>query len=387
MTNVFYYKNLNIKEMNQEYKLQKIDLTNISKSLLLLTFLLFAFSCRNKSLSESEVNHLKHVTQQMVPPPGMPQFEEVDNEGPKIVDVTFEVQEKKIEVAPGDSVWAFTYNGTVPGPMIVVHQDDYIELTLKNPVTNPQMHNIDFHAATGAMGGGDISLVNPGQQVKFRFKCTRPGVFVYHCAPGGAMVPIHVASGMNGAIMVLPRDGLKDENGRLVKFDKAFYIVEQAFYLPKGKDSNIENISTVRESIQKTASSIRTLMPTNIVFNGREGSLTGKNALKAKVGDNVLIITAEANRDTRIHLIGGHADLYWPGGKFDNKPLVDNETWAIPGGSAAAVMYKFKEPGTYLLLNHNLIEAFDFGAIAQIKVDGDWDSTLMKQIQSPMPIR
>jgi nitrite reductase (NO-forming) len=101
----------------------------------------------------------------------------------------------------------------------------------------------------------------------------------------------------------------------------------------------------------------------------------------------VLFITSQANRDTRIHLIGGHADLYWPGGKFNNQPYTDLETWAIPGGSAAAALYKFREPGTYVYLNHNLIEAFAFGAIAQIKVEGEWDNSLMKQIEKPGPVK
>ena len=107
-----------------------------------------------------------------------------------------------------------TFNGSVPGPLMVVHQDDYVELTLINPDTNMLQHNIDFHAATGALGGGGLTLINPGEQVKLRFKATRAGVFVYHCAPGGPMIPWHVVSGMNGAIMVLPRDGLKDGNGK-----------------------------------------------------------------------------------------------------------------------------------------------------------------------------
>ncbi len=133
--------------------------------------------------------------------------------------------------------------------------------------------------------------------------------------------------------------------------------------------------------------SIKSLKPTNIVFNGKKGALLGPNALKAKVGEKVLFITSEANRDTRIHLIGGHADLYWPGGKFSNKPFTDFETWEIPGGSAAAALYKFREPGTYLLLDHNLIEAFAYDAIAQVKVEGKWDSSLMKVVhpQNPIP--
>lgn len=377
-----------------KFRFQKINLDDLIKLLLVFTFVMFLNACKNSHSTsvidetfKGDGDNLSRVTQEMVPPPMLPKFDQVDKDGPKIVQVTFVVQEKKIEVAPGDSIWAFTYNGTVPGPMIVVHQNDFVELTLKNPATNTQTHNIDFHASTGAMGGGDISLVNPGQQVIFRFRATKPGVFVYHCAPGGAMVPIHVVSGMNGAIMVLPREGLKDENGNLVTFDKAYYIAEQDYYLPKDKDGKTKNIATPQESIQEIGESIKTLKPTNIVFNGRQGALLGKNALTANVGEKVLIITSQANRDTRFHLIGGHADLYWPGGKFNNKPYTDFETWAVPAGSAAAVMYKFRQPGTYAFLNHNLIEAFDYGAIAQIKVTGNWDSSLMKQIQKPMPIK
>lgn len=363
-------------------------------SFFIIGLVMLLASCKNASTTsvvdqtyEGDGDNLSKVTQEMVAPPMLPKFDQVDKDGPKVVQVTFTVEEKKMEVAPGDSIWAFTFNGTVPGPMIVVHQGDFIELTLKNPATNTQTHNIDFHASTGAMGGGDLTLVNPGQQVKLRFRCTRPGVFVYHCAPGGRMVPIHVVSGMNGAIMVLPREGLKDENGNPITFDKAYYIVQQDYYLPKDKDGKILNFATPQESIQGIGESIKTLMPTNLPFNGHEGALLGPNALTAKVGDKVLFITAEANRDTRMHLIGGHADLYWPGGKFNNKPYTDFETWEVPGGSAAATLYKFREPGTYVLLDHNLIEAFDFGAMAQVKVEGKWDSTLMKQIEKPTAIK
>ncbi|HLT42144.1 MAG TPA: copper-containing nitrite reductase, partial [Sphingobacteriaceae bacterium] len=294
---------------------------------------------------------------------------------------------KKMEVAPGDSIWALTFNGSVPGPLIVVHQDDFVELTLKNPATNTMMHNIDFHAATGHMGGGDISEVNPGEEVTFRFRATRAGVFVYHCAPGGMMTPMHVVSGMNGAIMVLPREGLKDEVGNLVEYDKAFYIVEQDFYLPKNEDGSYKNIATANESMTEMATSIKTLIPSHIVFNGKRNSLTGQNSPVVNVGDNVLLISAQANRDTRLHLIGGHADLFWPGGKFNNTPYTDFETWHIPGGSAAAALYKFREPGTYAFVNHNLIEAIAFGAIATIKAEGEWDNTLMKEISKAGPIK
>jgi nitrite reductase (NO-forming) len=237
------------------------------------------------------------------------------------------------------------------------------------------------------MGGGDLTHVAPGQKVTFRFRAIKPGVFVYHCAPGGIMVALHVISGMNGAIMVLPKEGLKDENGNPVKYDKAYYVAQQDYYIPKDKNGNYKQYSTPAEGLGDLMESIRSLTPSHIVFNGTVGALTGDNALTANVGDKVLFITSSANRDTRIHIVGGHADLFWEGGAFGNKPLTDFETWPVPGGTAVAALYQFREPGTYLYTNHNLIEAFSFGAMAQIDIKGKWNDDLMKEVQKSGPIK
>ncbi|MGB8313950.1 MAG: multicopper oxidase domain-containing protein, partial [Aestuariivirga sp.] len=152
-----------------------------------------------------DISTLPRVKQAMVAPPFLPEHEQVAAGGPKIVEVTFTIEEKKIQIdGDGTEVWAFTYNGSVPGPMIVVHEGDYVELTLKNLATNLLEHNIDFHASTGALGGGALTKVLPGEQVVLRWKAVKQGVFVYHCAPGDVMIPYHVVHGMNGAVMVLP---------------------------------------------------------------------------------------------------------------------------------------------------------------------------------------
>ena len=136
--------------------------------------------------------------------------EQATKEGPKIVEFKLTMQEKEVVIDDaGTKFRAMTYNGSMPGPMMVVHEGDYMELTLVNPATNAMPHNIDLHSATGGLGGGALTQVNPGEQVVLRWKATRPGVFVYHCAPEG-MIPWHVVSGMHGTVMVLPRDGLKD---------------------------------------------------------------------------------------------------------------------------------------------------------------------------------
>lgn len=335
-----------------------------------------------------DLSKLERTRVELLTPPLVHAHEARAKGKPKVVEFTLVIEEKTLVIDDdGTQVHAMTFNGSVPGPLMVVHQDDYVELTLVNPATNSMAHNIDFHAATGALGGGALTIVSPGEQVKLRFKATRPGVFVYHCAPGGAMIPWHVVSGMNGAIMVLPRDGLKDRNGKLLSYDKVFYIGEQDFYVPRDKDGKFKRYNSPMESFNDMQEVMKGLIPSHIVFNGKAGALTGKNALKANVGETVLIVHSQANRDTRPHLIGGHGDHVWATGKFSNPPEQDLETWFIPGGAAGAALYTFRQPGLYAYLNHNLIEGVLLGATAHFQVEGQWDSDLMSQIEPPKPIK
>ncbi|WP_242521480.1 copper-containing nitrite reductase [Motiliproteus sp. SC1-56] len=335
-----------------------------------------------------EIGSLRRVKQTLVPPPFAPVHDQVATGGPKVVEVRMVVEEKLMDVdGSGAKVWACTFNGSMPGPLIVCHEGDYVELTLVNPASNQLMHNIDFHAATGGLGGGALTEVSPGEEVVLRFRATKAGTFVYHCAPGGQMIPFHVVSGMNGAIMVLPRDGLKDPQGNPVRYDRAYYVGEQDLYLPKDANGKYKVYDSIIMGMPEMLEVMKGLTPTHVVFNGAVGALTGKNAMKAKVGESVLIVHSQANRDTRPHLIGGHGDLVWSGGSFNDTPSTNLETWHIPGGAAAAALYTFHQPGTYAYVNHNLIEAILLGAAAHFQVEGAWNDDLMTQVRAPGPIK
>jgi len=333
-----------------------------------------------------DLSTLERVKVDLVAPPFVHAHEQVASGGPRIVEFTLTIEEKLHQVDDeGTTVWAMTFNGSVPGPLMVVHQDDYVELTLINPDTNLMQHNIDFHAATGALGGAGLTIVNPGEKAVLRFKATKAGVFVYHCAPEG-MVPWHVTSGMNGAIMVLPREGLTDGKGNALAYDRVYYVGEQDFYVPKDADGNYLAYESIGDGYADTLEVMRKLVPSHVVFNGKVGALTGDNALTAAVGERVLVIHSQANRDTRPHLIGGHGDYVWQSGKFHNAPDVDLETWFIPGGAAGAALYTFLQPGVYAYVNHNLIEAFELGAAGHFKVTGEWNDELMTSVLAPSPI-
>ncbi len=200
------------------------------------------------------------------------------------------------------------------------------------------------------------------------------------------MIPLHIVSGMNGAIMVLPRDGLRDADGDSVSYDKAYYIGEQDYYIPRNEDGDFKGYASPPAGFADMLQVMRTLTPTHVVFNGAMDALTGDRALTAAVGDKVLFIHSQANRDSRPHLIGGHGDLVWRGGAFGDPPATGLETWFVAGGSAVAMLYEFRQPGLYVYVNHNLIEAILLGAAAHITVEGEWDDNLMEQVTEPGPV-
>ena len=107
--------------------------------------------------------------------------------------------------------------------------------------------------------------------------------------------------------------------GNPISYDRAYYVGEQDYYLPRG-----ENVETFKRYDSPSASKVddleemKSLAPTHIVFNGVTGALQGAGQLTANVGENVLIIHSQANRQSYPHLIGGHGDYVWERGGFSS---------------------------------------------------------------------
>jgi len=337
----------------------------------------------NYSLADAE-----SVDQELVAPPFLPDHDQVASGPPRIVNIRLEVFERETEIAPGVFVWQMAFNNSVPGPMPVVFQWDWVNLTLVNGTTdtvgfqqtassNMLVHNIDFHAATGALGGGALTAVAPGQEVGLLWRAVKAGVFVYHCAPGGIMVPYHVVTGGNGAILVLPREGLRDGYGDPLRYDRAFYFGEQDYYVPMNADGTSRRFSDFAAQMGPMLEVMQGLKPTHIAFNGSYGALTQDIRLEAEVGETILMLHSQANNPSYPHLIGGHGDWVWPYGKFNTRPDEGLESWMVVAGGSAAAAYTFEQDGVYAYLNHNLIKAFLYDAKAFIHVTGGWNDDLM----------
>ena len=54
-------------------------------------------------------------------------------------------------VADGFVQQVWTFNGTVPGPVIRVKVGDTVRIHLKNPATSEAPHSVDFHSSHGRL--------------------------------------------------------------------------------------------------------------------------------------------------------------------------------------------------------------------------------------------
>lgn len=272
---------------------------------------------------------------------------------PAKVIVELEVVEKEMPISEGVTYTFWTFGGTVPGSFIRVRQGDTVEFHLKNAPDSKMPHNIDLHGVTGPGGGAASSFTAPGHKSRFTFKALNAGLYVYHCAT--APVGMHVANGMYGLILVEPPEGLP-------KVDKEYYVMQGDFYTTTKYREKGHAPFDMQKAIDEN--------PSYVLFNGSEGSMTGDNALTAKVGETVRLYVGNGgpNLVSSFHVIGEIFDKVWYEGGTHYQENV--QTTLIPAGGAAMMDFHMEVPGSYVLVDHSLFRAFNKGALAILKADG-----------------
>src|SRR5262245_52454911 len=102
-----------------------------------LAVIVFAAPAMTQDLS------LPRQSIELVAPPFVHPHEQATSQGPKIIEVRLVTEEKEIVIDDeGTKLQAMSFNGSIPAPLIVVHEGDYVEVTLVNPETNTMPHNI-----------------------------------------------------------------------------------------------------------------------------------------------------------------------------------------------------------------------------------------------------
>jgi FtsP/CotA-like multicopper oxidase with cupredoxin domain len=116
-------------------------------------------------------------------------------------------QDREIEVAPGVTYAAWTYNGRVPGPTLRAREGERLRINFVNGSSHP--HTIHFHGihrdvmdGVPGVGAGNI---DPGESTSYEFDAEPFGLHLYHCH--STPLAEHIAKGLYGAFVIDPKDG------------------------------------------------------------------------------------------------------------------------------------------------------------------------------------
>lgn len=263
----------------------------------------------------------------------------VGDRAPRELSFTLETVEKKARLADGTSYRFWTFNGTIPGPMLRARVGDTVHVTLKNPTSSTMTHSVDFHAVTGPGGGAELTQVPPGGEASFTFKALQPGVYVYHCAT--PMVAHHISNGMYGLAVIEPEGGLS--------------AVDREFYIMQGELYTAERYG-MRGSAEFSVDKLLDERAEYFTFNGAVGALTAEQPLKAKVGEEVRIFfgVGGPNATSSFHVIGEIFDRVYQEGAITGEPLEHVQTTTVAPGGATMVEFGLDVPGRYILVDHAL---------------------------------
>ena len=123
--------------------------------------------------------------------------------------------DKEIEIAPGVSFPAWTYNGRVPGPAIRATEGDRLRITFRNHGSHP--HSMHFHGIHSARVDGVVGagVIGPGAEFVYEFDALPFGCHLYHCHA----LPLkrHMHKGMYGPFVIDPDPARHPEHAAVAR--------------------------------------------------------------------------------------------------------------------------------------------------------------------------
>lgn len=130
----------------------------------------------------------------LLPPPALP------HQPGRVREYELTAVDRDIEIAPGITFPAWTYNGTVPGPVIRATEDDLLRVKFTNAGSHP--HTIHFHGIHPANMDGVFEIVDVGETFTYEFPARPYGMHLYHCH--ATPLKKHIHKGLYGTFIVDP---------------------------------------------------------------------------------------------------------------------------------------------------------------------------------------
>src|SRR5919197_2930792 len=118
----------------------------------------------------------------------------------RVREYTLAAVDRQVEVAKGVFFSAWTYDGSVPGPVIRATEDDLLRVSFVNAGSHP--HTIHFHGIHPANMDGVFEIVEPGASLTYEFPARPYGMHLYHCH--STPLKKHIAKGLYGAFIIDP---------------------------------------------------------------------------------------------------------------------------------------------------------------------------------------
>lgn len=264
----------------------------------------------------------------------------------RVKTLHFDSSEQILYIAQDQPFHAWTFNGTVPGPVVVLNEGDEIKFSLTNKTTIP--HSVDFHAALTPPNKNYTPLA-VGQTRSFEWTAHYPGCFMYHC--GAPLVIHHMCMGMYGATIV--------KSKRLRPADREYVLVQSEFYLLYGAQATDPAQTDVGKALAAN--------PDTVCFNGCANQYMD-HPLTAKVGELVRlwVLNAGPSHFSAFHVIGTIFEAAYQDGNPANK-MVGMQTVNVYPGGGMMVELRIPEAGKYPFLTHSFADATK-GAIGALVV-------------------
>ena len=299
---------------------------------------------------ESPQGHAHHGTGQLdLSAPMSPQWSPYDASlkpapGGKEHRVEMRATDRELEVAPGVKQMMWTFNGTVPGPVLRGKVGDVFTVTFINDAS--MGHGIDFHAGSLAP---DVPMrtIQPGERLTYRFKAEHAGAWLYHCSTMPMLQ--HMGNGMYGAVIIDPPD--------LPRVDREYVLVQGELYL--GEPGSEEQVAKMRDG-----------RPDAWAFNGTASGYAHA-PLTARTGDRVRVwvVAAGPASGTAFHIVGAQFDTVYKEGAYQLRKGDDGGAQILDlapgqGGFVEAVV---PEAGHYPFVDHDMRHG-ESGAAGVLKV-------------------
>jgi FtsP/CotA-like multicopper oxidase with cupredoxin domain len=246
-------------------------------------------------------------------------------------------EDREIEVAPGVSYAAWTYNGRVPGPTLRAREGERLRINFTNGSSHP--HTIHFHGihrdlsdGVPGVGPGNIAA---GESFTYEFDATPFGLHLYHCH--STPLAEHIAKGLYGAFVIDPKEGRPP--------------ADELVMVMNGFDTNFDRSNEV-------------YAVNTVAFEYMDRPVRVKRGELVRI---YLVNALEFDFVNSFHVHANFFDYYPTGTKLEPRDFTD--TVVLGQGERGILEVRFPYPGKYMFHAH-VSEFAELGWMGFFEVSG-----------------